>query len=410
MIAPFPLFSKKTLVGILFFVVLAEGVFLSDLLSRPTENQYPEVEELVAQNLSSLQELALYFQDVALSKGAEYAFEVLKVAPVGPNIDMHLLAHTVGDILYEQEGTTGIRICTHDFRNACSHSIVIGAFFEEGEGALEKIIGACKLAPGGKGAYTMCFHGLGHGVLAYKNYELEKAVESCKNIQEMTQTKEEYIQCVGGTIMEMVGGVHDRVLWEQQSKVYFKKDDSLYPCSAKFMPEEARFMCYIYLTPHLFEAVGGSIGTPTPQDFKSAFLLCDKLLPEDLASRDACFGGFGKEFIGLVQSRDIRLAAISAMEDQQLSQIYEWCLLAPHQEGSAACVVHAMSSLFWGGENPRSIALRFCDLISAPYYRSSCFLNLIGTVSFYVQDSQYRALFCKEIAQEYQKACRVQLE
>ena len=90
---------------------------------------YAEIEEIRAKQLSPFQELSSYFQDVAVKKGAGYAYDVLKRVSLPSNIDMHLMGHVVGDILYSQQGLAGMNACTHDFRNACSHTIVVGLFF-----------------------------------------------------------------------------------------------------------------------------------------------------------------------------------------------------------------------------------------------------------------------------------------
>ncbi|MCH7828669.1 hypothetical protein IH982_02225 [Patescibacteria group bacterium] len=418
----FSLFSKNILLFILFLLVFLGGVFLayfplvkgdinifSPLLGKK-ENRYLEIQELQTQNLSSFQELGRYFEDLAKKKGGGYAFDVLRAASIPPNIDMHLLAHVVGGVLYQQEGLGGIPICTHDFRNACSHSIVIGLFFEEGEAALDEIAKACRNAPGGSGAYTMCFHGLGHGVLAYTGYDLEKAINLCEKTGTPQYGNQEAHQCISGSIMEIINGVHDKELWEEQHKKYFKEENPLYPCSSDFMPDEARSLCYIYLTPHLFNAAGADAGFPTPADFKQAFLYCDKLPVADFRSRDACYGGFGKEFIGLALGRDIRVSTIEQITDEALNRVYEWCLLANTKEGAAACVVHATNSLYWGGENDRSIAIAFCNVIDDPYYQGSCFINLMRAVSYYVQDPIYRRTFCEELPSSYSEECRATLK
>src|SRR3989344_6471857 len=75
-------------------------------------------------------ELSDRFAQLARERGGVYAFEVLKQADLPPNTDLHLLGHIVGDELYKQEGLAGIAHCTQDFRNACSHSIVIGTLNE----------------------------------------------------------------------------------------------------------------------------------------------------------------------------------------------------------------------------------------------------------------------------------------
>jgi hypothetical protein len=192
--------------------------------------QSPEITELEG-NSMSFADLKKYFTSLAEKKGAEYAYQVLKVAYMPPNTDMHLMGHVVGDVLYKQKGIEGIKVCTNDFRNACSHSIVVGLLLEKGESILPDIAAACKQAPGGSGAYTMCYHGLGHGVLSYTNYDLAKTVPLCQK----TGT-EESIQCIGGAIMEIIsGGDHDKRTWAKMRPNFLKPNDPTYPCLAEFM-------------------------------------------------------------------------------------------------------------------------------------------------------------------------------
>lgn len=194
--------NRSALIGVaVLTAVLAIGLLLT--LDRQA---YKEAGE-IGKNVESFNALEKRFQNLAKEKGAKYAFEVLRRAELPPQTDLHLLGHYVGDELYKQEGVDGIRLCTQDFRNACSHSIVIGTLSEFGEGALPRIRDACKEAPGGSGAYTMCFHGLGHGVLAGYGYELEKTVAFCKKTGTEEYNYREYIECFGGAIMELMGGV-----------------------------------------------------------------------------------------------------------------------------------------------------------------------------------------------------------
>ncbi|MBI5134421.1 MAG: hypothetical protein HZA81_03510 [Candidatus Taylorbacteria bacterium] len=378
-------------------LVLANVCLVAYLFSGDSDALYAEAMEIPKD--ASFKDLSSYFSSLAEDKGALYAFEVLKRAPLPPNIDVHLLGHIVGDILYEQQGAEGILSCTDDFRNACSHTIVIGTLLEKGPESFGEIVELCKQAPGGPGAYTMCFHGLGHGVLAYNEYELPLAVKMC----EKSGTKgREYSECVGGTIMEMIGGVHDREMWLEKSKKYFKAEDPLYPCSADFMNEAARGMCYTYITPHLFVSAGGNLGNPLPADFKEAFTYCEPLTNGD---RRACFGGFGKEFVVLAQNRDIR--AIDRMSDEQLRRVYEWCSLAKPEDGKIDCMGSALSSIFWGGENDPKASLRFCEL-SPSDLQSSCYDVLFGNASSYLS-SEGRKAICAAVPEEYSQSCQRKL-
>lgn len=406
--------GKKIIIATVFGVALLSAVMVFFLWPRLRSGNlgktyYSEVDDL--RDKRSFDELKTYFEKLSEEKGARYAFGVLKVAPMPPNIDMHLLGHAVGDMLYKQEGLKGIEACTDDFRNACSHSIVVGLFFDKGESALEEIAEACRRAPGGQGAYTMCFHGLGHGVVSALGYDVPKAVGSCQKTGTGAFGHSESVQCTSGIVMEMVGGGgHDRDLWAAQRKKFMKPDKPLGFCQNSFIPERDRYLCYVYLTPFLWESVGADLGFPSADDFKRSFPICNTLAVDDGRDRDACFGGFGKEFVGLVQSRDIRKGAIGSITDQQLAQVYQWCKLADNKEGTAACIVHAMNSLYWGGENDPKIATRFCGVMSdEDYNQGSCYTNLIGSVSQYVKDSKYRQNFCNGLPSNHQGHCRERL-
>ncbi len=358
---------------------------------------YPELAEIDEGTPRSFQELSIYFRKLSEEKGAEYAFEVLLRASLPPDTDLHLLGHTVGSMLYKQQGIAAITTCTQDFRNACSHSVVIGILSDYGEGSLPTIAETCKEAPGGSGAYTMCFHGLGHGILAYTGYELEQAISMCKKTGTSAYRNREYIECVGGTIMEMIDGVHDRVAWEQQVERYFKDEDPLYPCSASFVPEEVRTICYDYLTPHLFTVAGGS--DYSTDMYKRAFTLCDSLTGKN---REACYGGFGKEFVGLAKKRDVR--NIGSMTEEELLNIRTWCALADDKGGEASCNEHALASLFWGGENLPDASLIFCR-IAETKEQGACYAELAGQIRQYLGNTNRGVALCGQLPDLYRKGC-----
>ncbi len=381
---------------------------VTELKAAPGE-QYSEAAAITPS--MDFTKLKNFFQNLAEKKGGRYAFEVLKRITPGPNIDMHLLGHAVGDILYKQEGLNGITACDNDFRNACSHSIVIGLFFDKGDGALPEIAEACRKAPGGSGAYTMCFHGLGHGILSYEGYDFAKGAAMCLKTGTAEYNYQEGTQCIGGMVMEIIeGGGHDPELWAEQRKKYLDPRHPTALCENSSIPDQSKFMCYEYLTPYLFEAAGANAGNPTAEDFKKAFTYC-KTLPASNPNRNVCFGGFGKEFDGLVQSRDIRKDSFTKISDSGLKQIYTWCLFAADKNGTAACIVDAMNSLYWGGENDRSVAIRFCANIpeTDAYNRTSCVQNLTNAVAYYISDSSYRDSFCQELPQQYQDQCHARL-
>lgn len=390
----------KILKGLILLISLLVIIWFLINLNKP---QSPRPQDL--KNLS-FDNLKIYFTDLSNRKGAKYAFEVLKKADFSPNTDTHLLGHVVGDILYKQQGAEGIQICTQDFRNACSHSIVVGLFTDKGEAALNEIKAACKKAPGGQGAYTMCYHGLGHGIVAYEGYDLSKTIGLCQKTGTQQHENSEYPECVSGAVMEIIsGGGHDKELWVKQRPKYLKPDHPFYICSSEFMPEEARGRCYDYLTPYLWEVEGADMNNPSEAVFQKSFKLCNQIAEENY--RNICFGGFGKEFVGLAQSKDIR--RVDQMDEGRLRQIVDWCNLAEEKAGIRECLAHALSSIFWGGENDYHASIRFCNVISDVDSSNSCFLNLIGQMSYYIKDPKIKASFCKAIPAQFTDECRRKL-
>lgn len=362
----------------------------------------PELQEILSRRFSSFSELSDYFRNLSKKKGALYGFQVLRYARLPAQTDFHLLGHTVGDVLYHQQGSEGMANCTDEFRNACSHSIVIGTLLEKGENSLSTLSKICEKAPGGSGAYTMCFHGLGHGVLAYTNYDMERAVAMCKKTGTKEHGNQEYIECVGGTVMEIVGGGdHDKETYNKQVGKYVKKDDPLSPCDSNIIPAEAKFMCYTYITPNLFVQAGADLGNPSPETFPKAFSFCERITGQN--DRQACYGGLGKEFVGLANSRDVR--NIDQMSTDQLKTVIKWCYLADKREGIDACLRASIQSLFWGGETNPDASFTFCSLLDDKAFRSSCYEDLAGNIRTYIKDVAKKTALCNRLPKDNRYRC-----
>jgi hypothetical protein len=368
----------------------------------PKQAQYPELAQINGSK-GSFQEITDYFTKLANTKGAAYAYEVLKRTELAAGTDYHLLAHAVGDVLYKQQGIEGIKVCTNDFRNACSHSVVIGIFRKDGLRALDAIAKACKEAPGGKGAYTMCFHGLGHGVLAYTEYNMEDAVKLCQKTGTKEYYQQEYIECVGGVTMEMANGVHDIPQWEKMYPMYFSKDNPLSPCNRAFMPAMVRPQCYVYLTPKLFEAAGTIGNSPSPDEIDTAFSYCDQIPFTDQKSRNECYGGFGKEFIVLAQGGDIR--QMETLTKPQLQRVTDWCELADRFDAIQSCLDQAANSLYWGGENSWDTSVGLCSTVGNEQ-KKNCYTNIMNAVSYYSDDPSDKKTFCQALPKTYQDDCK----
>jgi len=383
-------------------------VAVSVIVDARLASTYQEVEE-IAHLGGDFKELKNYFTNLSENKGAAYGYEVLRKATLPPDTDLHLLGHVVGEILYKERGIDGIQICTQEFRNACSHAIVTGAFYEFGEEALPKIESACQKAPGGLGAYGMCFHGLGHGILTYLSYDVVRAIEFCKKTGTGAHFNEEYKQCASGTIMEIVGGGdHDKELWSIERMKYLSTTDPLAPCNASWMPLEVRPMCYSYLTPNLFTFGGGNLGNLSEKNYRQAFSFCERIPQNEPQSRASCFGGIGKELPTIVMARDIR--AIDQIPAPKLATVHEWCELGETTEAVGGCIRSVVQSLIWGGENDPYAAGVFCSLTPGGTSHEACIDELMNAASFYLTpDNPKRDRVCEPLSGEDATTCSSRL-
>lgn len=381
-------------------VVLISGVFF--LTHKST---FSEI-STIGKDTHGFQDVRNRFIELARKKGGVYAYQVLARASLPPGIDLHLMGHAVGDILYEQKGVAGMADCTPEFRNACSHSIVIHALYEFGDGVLPKVKDACMKAPGGPGAYTMCFHGFGHGVFTYFARDLKKTVEYCKRAGTPEYHNREYTECVGGAIMEMadpgpgIGG--DEVALDLARKKYLT--DPLAPCMSAVIPEEAKSICLTYLTPRIWMNAGINLGNPDPSKFSKAFSFCNAIPESKKYLREICYGGFGKEFLTLAASRDVR--HVDTQSKESFQTIGKWCSLAGNTAGENACVGDAVAGLFWGGENNPDGSFRFCSVL-AQTASEACFLRLAGEIRSYTSGDRKSAL-CARLPKDAQIICNAE--
>ena len=394
--------------NILFIFIFVQSFIENQPIS--VEENF-DLSEIQNKNLD-FRQLSNFFTKLAEEEGGEYAYHALAFAAnanyLPPNTDTHLLGHAVGDILYKQEGMEGIKVCTDDLRNACSHSIVVGTLLERGTEVLPQIVQLCKEAPGGKGAYTMCVHGLGHGVLAFAEYDMVRATEICKQTGTAEFGMMEIGQCVGGMTMEMVAGVHDRDAWEKQYKNVFNDSDPLAPCNQDFIPDSTKSFCYMYLTPRLFQAAGAELGNPDPKYYPKAFSYCESIPKSRTSDRYSCFASFGKEFTVLANDRNIQ--SVESMSNDKLLKIYTWCNAVGSKESLTPCLGSALQSLYWGGENAPDVSIRFCGIIPDKNESETCMNGLIAAVSYYMAgDAGAQESFCREIPAAFQETCRQRL-
>lgn len=392
------------LVGLLLLVVAGVVFVFSS-----NKNAYFEVQELSRISWNE-EEYTSYFSNLAQEKGALYAYEVLRRVELPAGVNVHSVAHPVGYILFEEKGISGIYDCTEEFRSACAHAILIQALTEGGQAAKGDIVQACANAPGGKGAYAMCFHGIGHGIVASSGYDFKSAVTQCTELPEVVDAPVGHRfmnaseECIGGAVMEMLQGDHDKDEWEQAVSLYLPVDSPFRPCIDEYVPADLRLACLSSLTQRLFGAAGVSEDLPLPETYPEAMSVCASALTED--DRTACYGGFGKEFVFFATQFDS--GDVNTLSEEALVNIHEWCGFAKDSAGVSRCISIAGDTLFWAGQNDSRPAVQFCAGASEAG-RADCYGNLIENFRYFLRGDEKIQEACALLPSMYHERCTAEL-
>jgi len=203
--------------------------------------------------------------------------------------------------------------------------------------------------------YYQCVHGLGHGLMLYKRYDLPKALDLCHQLT----TSYDSVSCTGGVFME-----------NQQSSYgirsrYLKKDDLLYPCDV--VKDEDKLYCYLLVTSYILPQVG--------YDWKKAADWCRK---SDANYVQYCFQSYGRDASG------------SAREDPD--GIIQNCSNAG--SGERECIFGAVRDIL--NNNPSDVRSKeLCQKVDSEF-RSYCTYgigSIVGT--YYSTPAQQRAACVK---------------
>jgi hypothetical protein len=325
-----------------------------------------------------------YYKELSLKKGIQTAYMYLAQEQQSQGKDIHQLGHAIATTVYQLNGPQGIRFCTGAFQESCSHEVVLRSIAQYGETIVPDMVESCRRHMTSYAAVMSCIHGLGHGAAVYTGYDMDHAVRMCQFETHGQQKEEEYIACLGGLIMEMYSGSHDRITWAKVTGKYFTRENPLILCDALDVSPELRNRCFFFFTPILLRiAAGGDEPDMAVETVMTAFSYCNRIVPLSSEDRKGCFGGFGREF--LLHDVTTEIQEITDVTDEKLHQAGRLCAMAPVLQDRQSCVHEAMVTLYKGGVNPVSYLERFCTAIPGEPLYQYCTENIRAVRGLYVQ-------------------------
>ncbi len=156
--------------------------------------------------------------------GPNAAVRALREATELTKVRCHDMAHQVGRVSYQLFGVAAFRIAPHECDSGAIHGVLEALFADRGTARLEADM---RTVCSGINSYRAsdCYHGVGHGIMAWSGYELHESLGICDVLDEPPHRE----SCYAGVFMEN-GVAGSTGLADHQSE-YVSAVDPHYPCN-----------------------------------------------------------------------------------------------------------------------------------------------------------------------------------
>jgi len=285
----------------------------------------------------------------------------------------HDNAHNVGRFTYELYGEEAFSECSTLCQSGCYHGAVEAYFREAGTTNLKAGINSLCSSTDQFITYQ-CRHGVGHGLMAWTNYQLFEALEGC----DLLDSIEAQHACYSGVFMENIGQSMAKSLGIEVHTTEYLSNDPHYPCN--IVGEKYKSICYFLQTDQMTNLANGNTSI--------AALNCDEV--QEIESRSSCFMSLGRT-IGGRSSYDHQWAI-------------EQCSLVGNTEDRSRCLFGAISNTFWD-KSQKDDALTFCSLLTIPAEKNMCYELIFSKASDVIYDLAERKMFCGEAEPAFTQWC-----
>ena len=297
--------------------------------------------------------------------------ESLSRAGYSEGIDCHSRAHELGRMAYEIVGDDAFSQCGIDCHSGCRHGATEAFFADKGTSGLKENVNLLCEDELNSFNTHQCFHGIGHGLMAWSDYEIHDALGSC----DLLDSRSSRSSCYTGVFMEnIVGGI---ALGEGGEDGYhytaYLSDDPHYPCTA--VGDKYRYECYFLQTDRMLSLLG-DIDLVGPE--------CARAPAQFM---DSCFHSMGRTVSGLYR--------------RDAARSIETCRKIPNASNSETCIYGALQDHLWD-ESQADGAVEFCRLIQNTSFEQECYATIIIRAADVVSDMPG---FCEKLPGAYLDQC-----
>lgn len=319
------------------------------------------------------EKLRSLLKDIGPSKVME---NLLNDSGGGSILDCHQEAHAIGKAAYELYGAKAFQEGNASCHSGYYHGVMEAFLAEKGTADLAlSLKEICENFPTQFGKFE-CLHGVGHGVLAYENYDLPKAIETCN----LLNTNYEQTSCYGGVFMENIVTAQGLGAIRGHGTKWTNKDPQ-FPCNGISQNFDVQYQCYQMQTSWML--------TLFNYDFDKVAQECVKVRPDMVP---VCFKSLGRDAAGNTLRNLVKIVEICG-KVPKTNNYYEQCAI-----GAVNVIVD-----FWGGGLTNQ-ASGLCRLFVDSGKRA-CYSGLAGRLNDVFNTLTERKNVCNTFEKDYQSLC-----
>ncbi len=359
--------------GGLIVVLGVESVAASDLTEAadPELLQFEPLGALTPEQAGPLFEDDDYLVEAIKTHGPAAVVDELSRNADALGVNCHERAHELGHLSYLQFGATAYSLASHECQSGSYHGATEAMFLERGTSDIASDVKKICASTTNSFFHFQCVHGIGHGLMAWTNYELIDALAICDNLKTPEQDgPADARACYSGVFMENVVGGLSGAMGHFTS--YLSDDDVHYPCNIldkKYVPA-----CYGYQTTHMIRLLR--------YDFLDLAVACAEA--PRYAHRD-CYASMGRDVGSVTQGRpDLAI---------------EYCGYVVVPKRRLLCIHGAVQNSFWEARGAE-LALEFCRTVSDTEVKDRCYITIMGRARHILAPDEMRR-FCAAIEPGY---------
>ena len=299
--------------------------------------------------------------------------EALRKTSHSKNINCHNRAHELGRMAYQVIGSDAFSQCGIACHSGCRHGATEAFFAHKGTANLKESVNLlCEKKLNAFNTHQ-CFHGIGHGLMAWSDYEIQDALDACDLIEHPSSRA----SCYTGIFMENIGGsiaIGENKNNESYHTTAYLNEDPHYPCN--ILDDKYKNECYFLQTDRMRQLLNN--------DPDSIGIECAKA---PLRFQNSCFASMGR--------------TISGMNGQNPKKSVETCKKIPVPSNAEACMHGSLRDHLWD-ETQADGAIDFCQITQNTSFERKCYDTIIRRAADVVSNMQ---AFCKKLPKQYGTQC-----